>query len=445
MSKKRLLSIYLNEFNYNYLIKGAKKFKCKHISKILKKKKYLTNTNDKVQNKNLDPWVQNVSINVGIESKYHKIYNLGEDIFLKQNQIWDILAKKNKKVLIWGPMNAKLRENKNLKIFFPDPWNSNQKTKPRRLGYLSLLPNYYARNYLKPSKFYLTKYSLLFFIGLFINGYALRLIKFLPFLIKGLYLKGFNNYILFLLLDLISIIGLKKETQKFIPDFSLIFLNSIAHFQHNHWNESKEQKNFFQFLDIIFFELISLENYYDAKLIFNGFSQKRVKDQYIIRPLSPQKFLKNIGLTFKKLNQNMTNGGLIFFNNKQEKNKNLSILNGIKLGKLYFFETHEIDDKTIFYRIQIISKAPIDYINSRNINKLLVYDKNQNKKQIGKFLLNLTVDDLINFKFIKSTGSHVSLGLLLYENININKKYIKKTKILNHNIFKIIRNYFDEK
>ena len=192
-------------------------------------------------------------------------------------------------------------------------------------------------------------------------------------------------------------------------------------------------------------ELISLEKNYDAKLLFNGFSQKRTRDQYIIRPHRPQKFLKNIGLTFKKLNQNMTNGGLIFFRNKQEKNKNLKILNGIKLGKLYFFETHEIDDKTIFYRIQIISKAPIDYINARNINKLLVYDKNQNKKQIGKFLLHLTVDDLINFKFIKSTGSHVTSGLLLHENIDINKKYIKKTKILNHNIFKIIQDYFNEK
>jgi len=60
-------------------------------------------------------------------------------------------------------------------------------------------------------------------------------------------------------------------------------------------------------------------------------------------------------------------------------------------------------------------------------------------------LLHLTVDDLINFKFIKSTGSHVASGLLLHENIDINKRYIKKTKILNHNIFKIIQDYFNEK
>lgn len=180
MYKKKLLSVYLNEFNYEYLLRGAKKFRCQNIISILKRKKYLTKTNDKTQNKNLDPWVQNVSINVGIESKYHKIYNLGEDIFLKQDQIWDVLANKNKKVLIWGPMNAKFRENKNLKLFFPDPWNSNQQTKPKKLEYLTLLPNYYARNYLKPKTAKLIKYSFLFFLGLLFNGYAFKLVKFLP-------------------------------------------------------------------------------------------------------------------------------------------------------------------------------------------------------------------------------------------------------------------------
>ena len=445
MYKKKLLSVYINEFNYEYLLRGAKKFKCQNIISILKRKKYLTKTNDKTQNKNLDPWVQNVSINVGIESKYHKIYNLGEDIFLKQNQIWDVLANKNKKVLIWGPMNAKFRENKNLKLFFPDPWNSNQQTKPKKLEYLTLLPNYYARNYLKPKTTKLIKYSFLFFFGLLFNGYAFKLVKFLPILIKVFLLRGFNNYLLFLLLDLISVIGVKSETKKFNPDFSLIFLNSIAHFQHNHWNEQNEQKIFFQFVDIIFLELLSLEKYYSSKLIFNGFSQKRISDRYILRPQNPKKFLHNIGLTFSKLNQNMTNGGLIFFKNKQKKNENLNILRKVKLGKNFLFETHSINNKTIFYRIQLISSSPIKYINSNNLDRFLSYDKKKINKIKAKKYINLNVNDLFNFKFIKSTGVHVASGVILLDNTNIKKKYIYKKQIFNHNIFKIIQDYFNEK
>ena len=36
-----------------------------------------TFSEDKVQDKNLDPWVQNISINSGKKSKDHKIFNLG--------------------------------------------------------------------------------------------------------------------------------------------------------------------------------------------------------------------------------------------------------------------------------------------------------------------------------------------------------------------------------
>ena len=74
MTHKKLLAIHLNEFNYNYLKYGAKKYKLNNIKKLLTFKKIDTFTKDKIQNKNLDPWVQSVSINTGILSKKHKIF-----------------------------------------------------------------------------------------------------------------------------------------------------------------------------------------------------------------------------------------------------------------------------------------------------------------------------------------------------------------------------------
>jgi hypothetical protein len=61
-SKIDLLCVHLNEFNYEYLEKGANKYQCKNIQKLLKLEKIKTITKDKQQNKNLDPWVQSVSI-----------------------------------------------------------------------------------------------------------------------------------------------------------------------------------------------------------------------------------------------------------------------------------------------------------------------------------------------------------------------------------------------
>ena len=62
----------------NYIIYGAKKYNCKNIKKLLKLKSIKTFSSDKIQDKNLDPWVQSISINSGKKSKEHKIFNLGE-------------------------------------------------------------------------------------------------------------------------------------------------------------------------------------------------------------------------------------------------------------------------------------------------------------------------------------------------------------------------------
>ena len=75
-----LLAIYLNEFNPEYLLKGARKYKCKSILKVLNFKKVRTYTKDQKQNFNLDPWVQSVSINTGKPSKLHKVYKLRSTI-----------------------------------------------------------------------------------------------------------------------------------------------------------------------------------------------------------------------------------------------------------------------------------------------------------------------------------------------------------------------------
>ena len=168
-NNKDLFFIYLNEFNYKFLSSGAKKFNCKNILRLLKKNKTQTYTEDKIQDKNLDPWVQNISINTGVKSFEHKTFKLGENAPKKYIQIWDLLARNKITSMVWGPMNASYLKNKNLKLFFPDPWNFKNNTYPESLKYLNDLPNYYARNYLDIKIYKIIKYSFLFTLGIFIN------------------------------------------------------------------------------------------------------------------------------------------------------------------------------------------------------------------------------------------------------------------------------------
>ncbi len=440
---KKLLSIYLNEFNYNFIKKGAKKYNCKNIESFFKKKKINTFTKDKIQNKNLDPWVQNVSINTGLPSKVHKVYNLGENFFLKQEQIWDLLSKNSKKTAVWGPMNATFKKNKNLKLFFPDPWNFSQKTYPKKLKYLSLLQNYYAQNYLNPKISKIIFYSLSFFYGLIINNYILKILYFSPFILWAFLKNGIKNYLLFLFLDLISVIALKKEVNDCKPDFALIFLNSIAHFQHNHWDEKKNDKIFFKFVDLICLELKSLEEKFNVSLIFNGFSQRKIKKEYILRPIDPKNFLIGLGINFIKIEQNMTNGGLIFFKNNKERKENEKLLKNYCFGKFYFFEIKKVNKTTTFYRIQVKSFKNFkeDNVELYKINKYLSYDsQNKIKKNLKSYKINENF--FSNLEFIKSSGKHKKEGIMLYKNILIKKKFISKKKLENHKIFQIIWDFF---
>ena len=138
----------MNEFNYNYLLKGAKKYNCKSIIEVLKLKKVSTFTKDTKQDYNLDPWVQSVSINTGKSSKKHKVLKLGQRIKNDTSQIWDILSKNKVTCSVYGTMNSRLRINKYLNYYLPDPWNFKDKTWPKNLMGL-FFTKLLCKNYLK--------------------------------------------------------------------------------------------------------------------------------------------------------------------------------------------------------------------------------------------------------------------------------------------------------
>jgi len=435
-----LLAIYLNEFNPEYLLKGARKYKCKSILKVLNFKKVRTYTKDQEQNFNLDPWVQSVSINTGKPSKLHKVFKLGQPLKKDLVQIWDKLSKNKISCSVWGAMNSKFKKNKYIDYYFPDPWNFRDSTWPKSLMGIYYLPNYYAKNYLKFNFFKFFYYSIIFAYTLFFN---LKLLNFLKDLFFSLYLflkKGLKNFIFFFLFDLIFLSLFKFSRSKKKSSFSIIFLNSIAHYQHNNWNEPDNEKYFFSFVEKIFLNILILKKQFDSIIIFNGFTQKKINPEYLIRPNNPKVFLSKF-IKFKTLEQDMTNGGFIFFNNKKDKNNAFQILNHLYCFQKKIFDLKKYKNNSIFYKINLKSK---NYLNERDfknkkkhtieslIEILRSSEDNIKKIDIGPFFLK-------NVSFIKTTGVHTPQGLILYENFKI----LKKTKLIeNHKIFNYICKHF---
>jgi hypothetical protein len=436
-----LLAIYLNEFNYEYLLKGGRKYRCKSILKVLNLKKVKTYTKDQTQNYNLDPWVQSISISTGKPSKIHKVFKLGQPFKKDLVQIWDKLSSNKISCSVWGALNSKLKKNSYIDYYFPDPWNFRDSVWPKSLMGLYYLPNYYAKNYLKFNFFKIFYYSIIFFFTLFVNSIFINLVKDLYFSLKIFLKKGIKNFILFFLFDLIFLNLFKYSRLKKKSLFSIIFLNSIAHYQHNNWNEPNNEKYFFLFIEKIFFNILKIKKQFNSIIIFNGFTQKKINAEYLLRPKNPKFFISKF-IKFKRLEQDMTNGGFIFFDNKRDKKNAYKILNQLYCFNKKIFDLKEFKDNSIFYKINLKSKYYLNedhfknnkkYTNNSLIEILPISKSNINKVDIAKFFLN-------NISFIKTTGVHSPEGLILYENFEI----LKKKKIIeNHKIFNYICKYYN--
>ena len=120
----KLLLIQLNEINFDlvdrYLL-ASKKNKFTNLRSIKKTYKFF-NTFAESEYKNLEPWIQWVSIHIGKDFNQHKIFRLGDIVnYPSKRQIFEIIEDKGFKVGAISPMNADNRL-KNPAYFISDPW-----------------------------------------------------------------------------------------------------------------------------------------------------------------------------------------------------------------------------------------------------------------------------------------------------------------------------------
>ena len=103
--------------------------------------------------------------------------------------------------------------------------------------------------------------------------------------------RGFKNYNLFFLFDFISLNIFFNLINKENTTFSHI-LNSLAHFQHNNWDEFNNHKIYFKYTDEICKLILKNSHKFDQILIYNGFTQDKIKTEFLMRPIDPSQFLK---------------------------------------------------------------------------------------------------------------------------------------------------------
>lgn len=183
----------------------------------------------------LEPWIQWVTVHTGQSYAEHNLFNLDEGHQLPNEQIWSEASRQGKKVWVCGSMN--LGHDGNLNGFaLPDPWARN--VQPHPPGEFEDYLSFVSQNVLEHT-----------------NADApvsmTDRIKFVNFIVKhGMSLKLAQQIVQQLLtekrsgkfrwkrasiLDRIQWHVFRSYYQKHKPDFSTLFLNSVAHFQHVYW------------------------------------------------------------------------------------------------------------------------------------------------------------------------------------------------------------------
>lgn len=375
MKKKRLILLEINEINFEvvrqYLDQDKHCFPA--LRRLLNWK--MVNTLAEPDYKNIEPWIQWVSIHSGLSYPEHGIFRLGDIVGSKVPQIFERLEKAGVSVGCISPMNADNRLC-DPKYFVPDPWT---KTKTdgswwsRKIhGAISQAVNDNSQSRITLGSLFVlflgfVRFSQVCNLGFYLKYLVTCLRK--PWL-KALFLDLFLHDLHFKLQDKTS------------PDFSCIFLNAGAHIQHHYFLnampfKSAKSRNPEWYLQSSRDPLRDAIECYDRIIaqyltvpgldiiVATALSQvpyDRLKYYYRIRDHSG--FLKFIGADGFLVSPRMTRDFLVEFSDRVSMGNSFKLLSSLRVksdGKPLFSEIEQ-RDLSLFVTLTYPNEVDMDTI-----------------------------------------------------------------------------------
>ncbi len=361
------LLLELNEFNEDLLHEAGEVLGLKNIQRLFTLYKTKTHTDDTYESEYLEPWVQWVSVHTGIPSSQHQIKHLGDVPEIGILQLWEKLSEQGISSGIWGAMNAKRRGAKNCRFFLPDPWTASESGFPAELDALLKPLRYTSKNYTDHSPWALISQmgKLLRLFGR--NGLTVCLTKELLSFFQALFLYRAKPFVFVSLLDTLSAQLFLQYQQRYNPDFSLLFLNSIAHLQHHQWKNTKIEpkdplaygfRKIDQILGTIFHQMKP-----DLLMVTNALSQQNTNSEkpwILYRQIDHSKFLRAVGIEDVRVESHMTHDAHLFFPSLTLAQKAKAILQEVRVegAILFSVESYTHAPLKLFYRIQLTDALP---------------------------------------------------------------------------------------
>lgn len=365
---KQLIFVALNEFNVQLLNEAADIFRLSNIKKALTlPHQRKTVTSDVYDSGYLEPWVQWVSIHTGTPSSEHKIKHLGDVKSNTKEQLWEQLSRNGVSSGIWGAMNATRGSAEQCSFFLPDPWTFDEKAFPREINSFLGLPRYMARNYLNPKLQVFLGVLLKFALFMCRPRAVMALLAELPYFMWYAVKYKAANFVTYSLAEYLSTIRFLDYWKRDKPSFSMVFLNLVAHAQHYYWTdvplaENDKLKYTFTYLDKILGVLFSSVGPTVEILIANGLTQINTNAEapwIMYRQNDHVSFLNKIGIGNVRVEACMTHDAHLFFDNKSDRDKALTLLKSVKVAdkKFFYIEEYPAEPLKLFYMLEFTDVA----------------------------------------------------------------------------------------
>lgn len=234
---KKVIQIELNEVSLSIIDRLIKEGALPTFEYIQNNWSYKRTTSETEYEK-IEPWIQWVTAHTGKTYDEHKIFHLGDVHDLNTPQVWEHLQTYGKSSLILGAMNAKQGSFSN-GVFFPDPWSKTEQANTSELQGLwkfiagsvqkhaNNQPSYAdIKRALRGCLKYNISPQLYFKIGSQLISQKINPKK------KWKLAALFDLFLAQIFFQLI------KENNY---HFNILFLNSVAHYQHHFWRNFDNQ------------------------------------------------------------------------------------------------------------------------------------------------------------------------------------------------------------
>jgi hypothetical protein len=352
-----LLLLEINEINFDVVAKYIDIYpgRYKAIERLLRSFKVETVSEENY--KNLEPWIQWVSVHSAQKFSQHQVFRLGDIVGSMVPQIFESVEKSGFSVGVISAMNAENRLQ-DPAYFVPDPWT---RTPPDSTIWSKWLSEAVSQVVNDNSSSKITVRSVFQLMACFLRfAQARHYWRYLKLLGASVQRPWMKALFLDLLLHDVHWVLFKNRA----PDFSTLFLNAGAHIQHHYFFNSLPLRNhkmpinpkwyiqrkydpmsdMLDLYDMIVGEYLNLKHC--EALVATGLSQKpydRVKFYYRLR--SHKEFLKKIGIDFIDVVPRMTRDFLVEFQDVEQAEKASVILSSITIEDDGLMLFGEIDNR----------------------------------------------------------------------------------------------------